>query len=311
MPDTVFVSVGALFPGFVRERLGRHQVFWRAFSRQRIPMVALFMLIVLGFEGVFASSILPLNPNTMSTNTLTPLSLAHLMGSDYLGRDVMTRVAYGIRASFAVGLAVAAIAISFGLVLGVVAGYYGGWVEHVLMRLADALLIVPGFFLALTVAYIFGGGLWNVVVLLGFTGWPQIARIARAEVLSLKAADFVQSARAAGSSNPRIVFKEILPNALPPVIAMMALLVSYGILSEASLSFLGVGDPNVISLGRLLSDGLEYATTAWWVPTFPGAAIFLLVLLLNICGDGLSVALNPYARQGALDPAGRPRQGPV
>jgi peptide/nickel transport system permease protein len=117
--------------------------------------------------------------------------------------------------------------------------------------------------------------------------------IARAEVLSLKTAEFVESARALGASNGRIVLKEILPNALPPVLALMALLMSYGILSEASLSFLGVGDPNVISLGGMLSNGLQYATTAWWVPTFPGAAIFLLVLLLNIIGDSLSVVLNP------------------
>lgn len=278
-------------------RVRRLRFVRKAVSRQRVPLVALVMLLILGGVGVLAPTILPRDPNAMTSDTLSPVSAAHPFGADYLGRDVLTRMAYGIKASFIVGLAVAAIAMSVGLSCGLVAGYYGGWVEHLLMRMADALLILPGFFLALIVAFLFGGRLLTVIMLLGLTGWPQIARIARAEVLSLKATEFVESARAIGASNRRIMLREILPNALPPVLAMMALLMSYGILSEASLSFLGVGDPNVISLGGMLSNGLQYATTAWWVPTFPGAAIFLLVLLLNIVGDGLSVALNPHVRQ--------------
>jgi peptide/nickel transport system permease protein len=268
-----------------------------ALSRQRVPLAAFGVLIALGAVGGLAPVILPRDPNAMTSDILGRVSASHPFGADYLGRDVLTRMAYGIKTSFVAGLAVAAIAMSAGLACGLAAGYYGGWVEHLLMRTADALLILPGFFLALIVAFLFGGRLVTVVVLLGLTGWPQIARIARAEVLSLKATEFVESARAVGASNVRIVLKEILPNALPPVLALMALLMSYGILSEASLSFLGVGDPNVISLGGMLSNGLQYATTAWWVPTFPGAAIFLLVLLLNIVGDGVSVALNPHARQ--------------
>jgi peptide/nickel transport system permease protein len=296
-PDTAFPRPRAGRPPAAGGRLGRTQYVWLALRRQPVPMAALSVLAALAFGALAAHMVLPWNPNTMSADTLKPMSPAHLLGADYLGRDVLTRMAYGIRASFLVGLSVALIAISIGLVVGLLAGYYGSWVEAVLMRTADALLILPGFFLALLVAYLFGGRLGSVILLLGITGWPQIARIARAEVLSLKAAEFVESARACGASNRRIVFREILPNALPPVLAMMAILTSYGILSEASLSFLGVGDPNVISLGGMLSNGLQYATTAWWVPTFPGAAIFLLVLLLNIIGDGLSVALNPHAAQ--------------
>jgi peptide/nickel transport system permease protein len=291
------VRAAAARSGLLEDRARRVRYVWRALSRQRAPAAALCLLLALALGAVGARSILPQNPRGMSADILMPMSPAHLLGSDYLGRDVMTRVVYGIRASFLVGLSVAGIAMSAGLLVGLVAGYYGGWVEHLLMRVADALLILPGFFLALLVAYLFGGRLFSVIMLLGFTGWPQIARIARAEVLSLKTTEFVESARAVGASNRRIVFREILPNALPPVLAMMALLTSYGILSEASLSFLGVGDPNVISLGGMLTNGLQYATTAWWVPTFPGAAIFLLVLLLNIVGDGLSIALNPQARQ--------------
>ncbi len=297
MRTAATVRAEAAPSGPIGDRARRVRSVWRGLTRQRLPAAALCLLLVLALGAVFARSILPLHPNVMSADTLMPMSPAHLLGSDYLGRDVMTRVVYGIRASFLVGVSVAGIAMSAGLVVGLMAGYYGGWVEHLLMRMADALLILPGFFLALLVAYLFGGRLFSVIMLLGFTGWPQIARIARAEVLSLKTSEFVESARAVGASNRRIVFREILPNALPPVLAMMALLTSYGILSEASLSFLGVGDPNVISLGGMLTNGLQYATTAWWVPTFPGAAIFLLVLLLNIVGDGLSIALNPQARQ--------------
>jgi peptide/nickel transport system permease protein len=278
-------------------RFRRLGFVWKVLRRQRVPMAAFVVLVALAALGALAPAILPRDPNAMTGDTLSPVSAAHPFGADYLGRDVMTRMAYGIKVSFVVGLAVAAIAMSAGLACGLVAGYYGGWIEHLLMRTADALLILPGFFLALIVAFIFGGRLLTVILLLGLTGWPQIARIARAEVLSLKATEFVESARAVGASSARIVLREILPNALPPVLALMALLMSYGILSEASLSFLGVGDPNVISLGGMLSNGLQYATTAWWVPTFPGAAIFVLVLLLNIVGDGLSAALDPHARQ--------------
>ncbi|HET7264290.1 MAG TPA: ABC transporter permease [bacterium] len=296
MPNATVVPAGRT-PAARGGRFRRLQFVWKALRRQRVPLAALAVLMALGAGSAFAPTIFPRDPNAMTGDTLGPVSGAHPFGADYLGRDVLTRTAYGIEVSFVAGVAVAAIAMSAGLACGLVAGYYGGWIEHLLMRTADALLILPGFFLALIVAFLFGGRLSTVIILLGLTGWPQIARIARAEVLSLKSTEFVESARAIGASNRRIVFREILPNALPPVLALMALLMSYGILSEASLSFLGVGDPNVISLGGMLSNGLQYATTAWWVPTFPGAAIFVLVLLLNIVGDGLSVALSPHARQ--------------
>jgi peptide/nickel transport system permease protein len=200
---------------------------------------------------------------------------------------------HGINTSLVVGAAVAATATTIGIALGLLAGFYGGFADHVIMRVADGLLIIPTFFLVLLVAFIFGGGLGSVVALLGVTAWPQISRIVRAEVLTLREEAFVASARALGTPDRRIIFRELLPNTLPPVIAMVALLGSYAILTEASLSFLGVGDPNVVSLGQMLTNGLESATTAWWVPAFPGAAIFALVVLLNALGDGLNIALNP------------------
>jgi peptide/nickel transport system permease protein len=274
-------------------RLRRGVRFWRVFRRQRQSVVALATLAAITAVVPITARFLAADPQEVSADVLAPPSTRHLLGTDYLGRDVLVRLLHGISTSLSVGAAVAMTATAIGIVLGLFAGFYGGWVEHAIMRLADGLLIIPTFFLVLLVAFIFGGGLASVVFLLGVTAWPQISRIVRAEVLTLREEAFVASARALGARDRRIIFRELLPNTLPPVIAMVALLGSYGILTEASLSFLGVGDPNVISLGQMLTNGLESATTAWWVPAFPGAAIFTLVVLLNVLGDGLNVALNP------------------
>ena len=270
--------------------------FWRVFRRHRWALVALYTLVAVIGGSPAAVLVFAVEPDAISADVLARPSASHPMGTDYLGRDILGRVLHGVNTSVIVGTAVAAMAVSLGIVLGSLAGYYGGWTDHLVMRAADALLIVPTFFLILSIAFIFGGRLIFVVVLLGTTSWPQIARIVRAEVLALREEAFVVSARAIGVGDGKLMFREILPNALPPVIALVALLASAGILTEASLSFLGVGDPNVVSLGQMLTSGLEYATSAWWVPAWPGAAIFVLVLLLNTLGDGLNVALNPRLR---------------
>jgi peptide/nickel transport system permease protein len=234
---------------------------WRVFRRQRAAAGGFLALAVIVVASPSIVALSRIDPEVISADVLGRPSLAHVMGTDYLGRDIL---------------------------------------DHVIMRAADGLLIVPTFFLVLAVAFIFGGRLTFVIVMLGLTTWPQIARIVRAEVLALKEEAFVQSARALGAGDVRLMFREILPNTLPPVVAMIALLGSSAILAEASLSFLGVGDPNVVSLGQMLTSGLEYVTNAWWVPGFPGAAIFVLVLLLNVLGDGLNVALNPRLRRGGV-----------
>jgi peptide/nickel transport system permease protein len=270
--------------------------FWRVFRRHRAARLALYALVTVAIATPAAVLLLAVEPETISARVLDSPSREHPLGTDYLGRDILGRVLHGVNTSLLVGTAVALIGMSIGVAIGSVAGYYGGWIDHLAMRVADALLIVPTFFLVLSIAFIFGGRLVFVVLLLGITTWPQIARIVRAEVLALREEAFVLGARAVGVSDTKLVFREILPNTLPPVIAMVALLASSGILTEASLSFLGVGDPNVVSLGQMLTSGLEYATSAWWVPAFPGAAIFVLVLLLNVLGDGLNVALNPRLR---------------
>jgi peptide/nickel transport system permease protein len=256
-------------------------------------VVCLYALAAVAIGAPLAVRLAGLDADALSADALAPPGSGHPMGTDYLGRDVLVRVLHGVETSLVVGLAVALGATAIGVTLGGLAGYHRGWVDQVVMRAADGLLTIPTFFLVLLVAFIIGGSLVNVVWLLAVTGWPQIARIVRGEVLTLREEPFVQSARALGVPDRRILFRELLPNALPPVVAMVALLASYGILTEASLSFLGVGDPNVVSLGQMLTGGLEHATTAWWVPAFPGAAIFVLVLLLNVVADGLNIALNP------------------
>jgi peptide/nickel transport system permease protein len=288
---------------WVRARLRALQDFWRVFRHHRSAAVALYLLLAIVVVAPAAVFVLAVDPTAMSADVLTAPSASHPMGTDYLGRGILGRVLHGINTSLMVGTAVPLVAITIGLVFGSVAGYYGGWIDHALMRVADALLIIPSFFLVLSVAFVFGGTLGSVTILLGLTTWPQIARIVRAEVLSLREQAFVLSARALGAPDSKLMFREILPNTLPPVIAMMALLASSAILTEASLSFLGVGDPNVVSLGQMLTSGLEYATTAAWVPAFPGAAIFVLVLLLNMLGDGLNVALSPRMWSRPASPA--------
>jgi peptide/nickel transport system permease protein len=293
MSDDVLPRLEVPVPGTAPAVHSPIRRFWRVFRRNRAAVVALYALIGTSVIGPAAVVIFAINPEAMSADVLDPPSLRHPMGSDYLGRDVLGRVLHGINTSLLVGAAVALTATAIGLALGTMAGYRDGWLEHAIMRLADALLIIPTFFLVLSIAFVFGGSLTSVVVLLGVTMWPPVARIVRAEVLSLREEAFVLSARALGSSDAKIMFREILPSTMPPGIAMIALLGSAGILTEASLSFLGVGDPNVVSLGQMLTNGLEYTTTAWWVPSFPGAAIFALVLLMNVLGDGLNVSLSP------------------
>lgn len=277
-------------------RAPRAAAFWRVFRRQHQAVVALVVLTVMAVAVPVAVRVLALDPTTLSADVLAAPSLQHALGTDYLGRDILGRLLHGITTSLVVGVAVAIAATTIGIVLGLLAGFYGGWTDHAIMRVADGLLIIPTFFLVLLVAFVFGGGLGSVVFLLSVTAWPQVCRIVRAEVLALREEAFVASARALGARDRRLIFRELLPNTFPPVIAMIALLGSYAILTEASLSFLGVGDPNVVSLGQMLTNGLESATTAWWVPAFPGAAIFVLVLLLNALGDGLNIALNPRLR---------------
>jgi peptide/nickel transport system permease protein len=222
---------------------------------------------------------------------------AHLLGTDHLGRDVFSRLAYGARISLTVGLSAVSVAGAFGVTLGLVAGYYGGWIDDVIMRLADFELAFPFILLAIAVLAVLGPGLTKVILVLGLTGWAQYCRLSRAQVLGLRETEFVEAARTLGASTTRILTRHILPNILAPIIVIASFSVAGVIIAEASLSFLGLGvPPSVPSWGGMLAEGRTYMERAWWLVTFPGLALMLAVLSINVLGDTLRDALDPRLR---------------
>jgi peptide/nickel transport system permease protein len=219
------------------------------------------------------------------------------MGSDDLGRDLLCGVIHGARTSVVVSLGVTAIAALIGIVVGAVAGYGPGGVDDVLMRGTESVQVVPRFFLAVVVIALFGPGLDRVVAVLGLSSWPAIARVVRAETLSLARREFVDAARALGASAPRILMRQVLPNALPAALVVVSLNAASVILLEAGLGFIGLGDPRAVSLGYLANNAQRFLRVAWWMAVFPGAAIALAILGLNLLGDALADLGNPRRRR--------------
>jgi peptide/nickel transport system permease protein len=215
------------------------------------------------------------------------------MGTDDLGRDLLAGVVHGLRTSLLVAFAVTVLASLLGIVVGTVAGWYSLALDDVLMRITEFVQVVPRFFLAVVVIALFGPGLDRLILLLGLTSWPLIARVVRAEVLSLRGRQFVDAARALGMGGPRILAREILPSALPAAVVVASVNAGSVILLEAGLSFLGLGDPDVVSLGYLASNAQRFLRVAWWMAVFPGAAIALSVISLNLVGDTVNDTLNP------------------
>ena len=229
---------------------------------------------------------------------LQPPTSGHLLGTDDLGRDVLVRILYGARISLLVGFVAVGIATLIGIVLGALAGYYGGWVDGVIMRFVDIMLCFPSFFLILAVIAFLDPSIWNIMVVIGLTGWMGVARLVRAEFLSLRERDFVLAARALGARDSRIIFRHILPNAISPVLVSATLRVAGSILTESALSFLGIGvQPPTPSWGNMLIAGKQTLGTAWWLSVFPGLAILLTVLGYNLLGEGIRDALDPRLRE--------------
>jgi peptide/nickel transport system permease protein len=221
----------------------------------------------------------------------------HLLGTDQLGRDLFSRLAYGGRVSLLVGVSAVAISGVVGVLLGLIAGYYGGWIDDVIMRFADFELAFPFILLAIAILAVLGPGLGKVILTLGLTGWAQYCRLTRAQVLGLRETEFVEAARTIGASTPRIMLRHILPNGMAPVIVIASFSVASVIIAEASLSFLGLGiPPSVPSWGGMLAEGRAYIERAWWLVTFPGLALMLTVLSINVLGDALRDTLDPRLR---------------
>lgn len=243
--------------------------------------------------ALLAPVIAPTDPFTSVASPLAPPSRAHAFGTDDLGRDVLAGIVHGTRTSLAVMLGAVAIASVIGVAVGSVAGYRGGGVDDLLMRGTEAVQIMPRFFLAVLVVALFGPGLDRVVVVLGLTSWPALARVVRAETLSLVRRDFVDAAQALGAPTSRILLRHVLPNALPSALVVISLNAASVILLEAALGFIGLGDPRAISLGYLANNAQRFLRVAWWMTVFPGAAIAVAVLGLNLVGDALGDLADP------------------
>lgn len=274
------------------------KTFWKYFKRNRLAVGGLLMILLIFFVAGSASLIAPYDPGkTDVSSKLKPPSLQHLLGTDQLGRDVFSRMLYGSRISLSVGFVAVAISIFIGILVGAVAGYYGRWVDSILMRFVDIMLCFPTFFLILTVVALLGPSIFNIMLVIGITSWMGTSRFVRAEFLSLRERDFVQAAKALGIKDRRIIFKHILPNGLAPVFVTATLDVATAILVEAGLSFLGFGvQPPAPSWGNILTEGRTYIFDAWWLTLFPGFAILITVLSFNLLGEGLRDALDPRLR---------------
>jgi peptide/nickel transport system permease protein len=313
-PDAAFESA-EIVPGEIAARSPR-QLFWRRFRADRVAMASAIFIILLVLIAVFAPELVKLlglpGPNVQDPNATdafgSPLgpSAGHPFGVDALGRDVASRVIYGARVSLIVGIVGTAIATMIGVVFGLLAGFYRGWVDTGISRIVEVFLAFPVLVLGLGIGAACGvrgcaggliqPGMGTVIFIIAISSFTYIARIARGQVLSLREKEFVEAARSLGASNTRILFKELLPNLLAPLIVYSSLLIPTNILLEAALSYLGVGiRPPTASWGQMISDASNYLSppAAWWYMVFPGVALLLTVLAFNLLGDGLLDALNP------------------
>jgi peptide/nickel transport system permease protein len=274
--------------------------------RQGVALLGLAVVVASTALAVLAPALAPDDPvrNDLLERLTPPMwldggSARHPLGTDTLGRDVVSRLLYGARVSLIVGFSAVVVAGALGVLLGLLAGYYGGRLDDLLMRVGDVQLAFPALVLAIAVLAVLGSGLVNVVVVLGVTGWVTYARIARAETLSLRHREFVESARALGAGDPAILWRHVLPNVLPPLVVVATFSVARTIIAEASLSFLGLGlPPPAPSWGAMLDEGRNYLTTGWWLALFPGLAILAVVLGINVVGDWLRDALDPRVERG-------------
>jgi len=267
--------------------------FWIKYRRNRAAVFGMYVVTFFILMAILAAWIAPFRPLSIGKESFQKPSRTYLMGTDDLGRDLFSGVLWGARVSIMVGLLAALTSTIIGVIIGALAGYYGGVIDDVLMRITEFFLVIPRFFLVLVIVALFGNSIWNIIIVIGILSWPVTARLVRVEFLSIREKEFIESARAVGASDFRIILTHILPNATPPIVVSGSLQIARAILMEAGLSFLGLGDPNQISWGVMLYNAQRFLRHAWWTATFPGLAIFLIVMGFNLVGDGFNDALNP------------------
>ncbi|MDI6029139.1 ABC transporter permease [Corticibacterium sp. UT-5YL-CI-8] len=291
------MSIGNTDNGVAR-RGSPLQTLSASFTFLRFDGPSLTALIALIAVSLFALAVPPFlgDVNAMGSVSFASPSLTHFMGTDDLGRDVFSRFAHGARMSLLVGVLAALTSCIIGVTLGAIAGYLQGAVDIILMRVAELFQVIPRFFLALLMISLFGSNVAFIILTIGLLGWPEVARITRGEFLTLREREYVQAARSGGQSTRAIIFSEILPNAMPPLIVAMTMQVSSAILLEAGLSFLGLGDASNPSWGLMLNEAQQFLTRAWWMAVFPGIGILITVAALNVFGDHLTDVLNPRLR---------------
>lgn len=273
--------------------------FLARFLRNRSAALGLVLLAGVLLLAVFAPVLFPADPFGLAGKPMSPPSPDFLFGTDTLGRNVAAAIAHGAVTSLMIGFVASLAAVLFGTILGAVAGYFGGKVDDLLMRITEIFQTIPSFVFAILLVAILSPSIQSVVIAIAVVSWPPVARLVRGEFLSMKSREFVQAARTLGMSDGRIIFQQILPNSLSPIIVAGSLMVATAILIESGLAFLGLGDPNVMSWGFMIGAGRSVLRSAWWVCTFPGIAILLTVLAINLVGEGLNDALNPRLRERA------------
>lgn len=268
------------------------------FLKNHAAVVALVVLICIVVGAIVGPFVYPNDPFDMVWAPFSPPGdEGYIFGTDYLGRDLMAMIVYGARVSLTIGLAAAFMSVFIGITIGALAGFYRGWVEEVLMRFTEFFQVLPTLLFSMVIVALFGASLVTVTIAIGVVSWTAVARITRAEFLRIRELEYVMASRAAGAGNMKLMFRVILPNALPPIIVQAALMVGTAILFEAGLSFLGLTDPNVVSWGQIIGSNRQYILDAQWTVTIPGVAIFVTVLAISLVGDGLNDALNPKLRQ--------------
>jgi len=279
-------------------RVSGFKRFLRVFFSRKVVIFGLVVLVALFLTAIFAPWIAPFDPYLQDLeNVKQSPSAEHLLGTDTLGRDTLSRIIYGSRTSLIVGLVAIGFASFVGMLLGLIAGYFGGWVYTIIMRLVDALMSFPMILLALTIAALLGGGLGNIVIALGIAMIPPYARLMCGMALTIKQNDYVTAAHAIGASNQRVMLRHVAPNCFPPLIVQMSMMVGGAILAEAGLSFLGIGiNPPGAAWGAMVSEGYRYLLTVPVLSFAPGLAIMLVVFAFNMVGDGLRDALDPRLR---------------